>query len=229
MRSSLSDAPSAGAAGGAGSAHHDAAGGTAECPCKRGKFLTNIFTAAMFGDAARVRHLLTAHDTALASKMDEVGYLPLIYAAQRGHDAVVDVLLTLGGADPAATSRSGCTALHRAAYSGHASTVRLLLLATPRGKAAVNAPDASTGDMRPAVSKAASQGHLAVCKVLVEEGGTDVTIRDKAGMLPHEVAEAGGHAECAAYLRGMLPAARGHHDDATPPLEPAFSAASSAP
>lgn len=213
MRSFTSDSLAAAAAGGAGSTHHhdfSDGGAAAECPCKRGRFLTNIFTAAMYGDAARVRHLLAAHDAALAGKMDEAGYLPLIYAAQRGHDDVVDLLLTLGGVDPAATSRTGCTALHRAAYSGHASTVRLLL-STPRGKAAVNLPDASTGDLRPALSKAASQGHLAVCKLLVEEGGADASVRDKAGMLPHEIAAAGGHAECAAYLRSI--ALAGPHDD----------------
>lgn len=183
------------AAGGAGSAQSDAA----ECPCKRGKFLTNIWTACMFGDAARVRHLLAVHG-ALADKMDEAGYLPLIYAAQKGHDDIVKLLLTEGLADPAAAARSGCTALHRAAYAGHSSTVKLLL-ETPRGLLAVNAADSSTGDMRPAVSKAASQGHITVCRILVEEGGADIKIRDRSGMLAYEIAAAAGHEACATYLR----------------------------
>jgi ankyrin repeat protein len=62
--------------------------------------------------------------------MGDEGRTPLIYSAQKGHYAVVQVLLGYynnSGSDINESDKSNLTALHHAAQNGHASVVQLLL------------------------------------------------------------------------------------------------------
>jgi len=64
-----------------------------------------------------------------ADSMGDEGRTPLMYSAQKGHYAVIQLLLgyssnssVINGSD-----KSGLTALHHAAQNGHAGIVQLLL------------------------------------------------------------------------------------------------------
>lgn len=106
------------------------------------------------------------------NKRDSEGREALWYAAFRGHEAVVRLLLDRG-ASPSAKNKDGMTALHWAAIGRHEAVVKLLL---DRG-ADTNAEDK---DGRMALHMAAFQGHEAVVRLLLDRGA-DVNAKDKDG------------------------------------------------
>jgi uncharacterized protein len=82
---------------------------------------TALMWAALAGNLPVCR-MLVEH----GAEYDTEGWTPLIYAASKGHDAVVDYLLSLD-VDIDATSENGTTALMMAAQAGRITTVKLLL------------------------------------------------------------------------------------------------------
>ena len=91
-----------------------------------------LHRAARWGDVVSVNSLLLGGadggaDTAVDEK-DRNGSTPLMWAAQFGHDDVVDVLLA-NGADPRVTNAFGWTAAEYASTSSVAGDVLPLLLA----------------------------------------------------------------------------------------------------
>ena len=52
---------------------------------------------------------------------------PLLLAAERGHEAVVQLLLAHAAVDPNQARQDGVTPLYMAAQNGHEAVVRLLL------------------------------------------------------------------------------------------------------
>ena len=91
-----------------------------------------LHRAARWGDVVSVKSLLRGGadggaDTAVDEK-DRNGSTPLMWAAQFGHDDVVDVLLA-NGADPRVTNAFGWTAAEYASTSSVAGDVLPLLLA----------------------------------------------------------------------------------------------------
>lgn len=93
-----------------------------------------------------------------ASQIQFSPFLPSPFETLRsipiaGHASIVAYLLA-ARADVNA-SACGCTALHRAAFRGHAAIAEALL----RAGASLSAVDSSTGDGRTPLAKAASQGH----------------------------------------------------------------------
>jgi ankyrin repeat protein len=59
---------------------------------------------------------------------DGYGRTPLFLAAERGHDAIVRVLLERGEVKVNTKDRDGQTTLYMAAVKGHDAVVRLLLV-----------------------------------------------------------------------------------------------------
>jgi ankyrin repeat protein len=79
---------------------------------------------------------------------------PFLSRPIAGHASIVAYLISARADVNASTC--GCTALHRAAFRGHAAIAEALL----RAGASLSAVDSSTGDGRTPLAKAASQGHV---------------------------------------------------------------------
>jgi ankyrin repeat protein len=130
------------------------------------------------------------------------GYTPLHIAAECGHEDVVAYLIR-SGADVEQVTSSGSTALQLAAGRGHLPVVRLLVDA----KAIVTRPidgGGGTVDGSPqhllyerlgctAVFFAASNGHEAVLRYLLETEPAETARRDTFGRTPLHFAAEGGH------------------------------------
>lgn len=118
---------------------------------------------------------------------------PLTIAAANGQTALARLLLDKG-ADINFRTDDGATALHDAAFRGHAETVELLL----RRKADVNARR-TAGDRlahrgekgETPLHDAAQRGHEAVVQLLLA-GGADVNARTDLGRTPLHMAPAKG-------------------------------------
>ncbi|KAF8421777.1 ankyrin repeat-containing domain protein [Tirmania nivea] len=106
---------------------------------------------------------------------DNTGRSPLSWAAGRGHEAVVRLLLERNDVDAnAKDNRYGQTPLSWAAGNGHGAVVRLLL---ERNDVDIDAKDEKYG-WSP-LSWAAKNGHKAVVRLLLEQNNVDVNAKDE--------------------------------------------------
>ena len=124
---------------------------------------------------------------------EKEGGAPLCTPTAGGHMSTVSILLAAGANANAKTRGRDLTALHYASSKGYGDIARKLIEAG----ADVNAKDASGN--APA-HRAASQGRLAVLKVLFTEDtelGTKIDERDSCGSTPLLVAAEAGQDECA--------------------------------
>ncbi|KAI3332830.1 hypothetical protein F4824DRAFT_473880 [Ustulina deusta] len=83
---------------------------------------TGLHLAAYFG-LQQVQDIVRLYDV---NERDSCGQTPLLYAAENGHEAAVQLLLA-NGADIEAKREDGWTALASAVLKSHKTTVRLLL------------------------------------------------------------------------------------------------------
>ena len=109
---------------------------------------------------------------------DSHGRTPLSYAAERGHEAVVMLLLARNDVDAYAWDIYGWTPLFWAAYWGHKAVVELLVACDD-----VEADLRHENGMTP-LSWAAHSGHEAVVKLLVARNDVDADSRDNEGKTP---------------------------------------------
>lgn len=123
-----------------------------------------------------------------AGFVNDYGNMPLLYAATKGHEAVIDVLLDRGAKINTQAGRYGIVggrydnALQAAALGGHEAAVQLLL----RRGADANLQGGQYGN---AIQAAALGGHKAVLKLLFTKG---------AKLNTHEVGEYGNALQAAA-------------------------------
>ncbi|KAH0542300.1 hypothetical protein FGG08_003327 [Glutinoglossum americanum] len=99
-----------------------------------------------------------------ANKRDSEGHTPLWYAAERGHDRAVELLLK-EGADVNLHGRAGITVLQRASIRGHSRIVKLLL----DSGADINLEGANPFSETPLWS-ASRQGHEQIVELLLGKG-----------------------------------------------------------
>ncbi|KAK5637257.1 hypothetical protein RRF57_012969 [Xylaria bambusicola] len=109
--------------------------------------------------------------TAKIDPKDEYKRTPLLYAAERGHTAAVEVLLEKG-ADPDSKDENNRTPLLYTAERGHITAVKMLL------EKGAN-PDSKDVQSRTPLLYAAARGHEAVVEVLL--GKANINTRDEIG------------------------------------------------
>ncbi|KAF9092369.1 hypothetical protein BGX23_004368 [Mortierella sp. AD031] len=105
------------------------------------------------------------------------GMNPLHFAASRGHNDIVRILIDQAGAGVDTQDREGETALLKASYAGSLPVVCFLL---KRG-ANVHQRDK---DGWTALHNASSKGYIDIAQVLLEKGEADINTRSKMGHTP---------------------------------------------
>jgi ankyrin repeat protein len=153
-------------------------------------FCGEIHDAARDGDLGKVKALLkTGPD--LVSGKDDFSRTPLHYAAQYGHRAVAELLLS-NKAEVNAKDNYGQTPLHYAAQYGRKDVAELLL----SNKADVNA---ITKSRVTPLHMAAQQGYLEMAELLLVNKA-EVNAKTNFGWTPLYVAAHNGHKDVAALL-----------------------------
>ncbi|KAF2179509.1 hypothetical protein K469DRAFT_300743 [Zopfia rhizophila CBS 207.26] len=143
------------------------------------KRLTGVHLAAYFGLRDTLMTILkNGRGIDINSKDggDEYdgGRTALSYAAERGHEAVVKLLLAKDGVDiNSKAGYRGRTALSYAAKEGHGAVVKLLLAKDGVDINSKDGVDYGIG-RRTALSYAAEEGHEAVVKLLLAKDGVDI-------------------------------------------------------
>ncbi|RYO82031.1 hypothetical protein DL762_006805 [Monosporascus cannonballus] len=144
--------------------------------------VTGLHLAAYFGDYEAVKVLPRGEDVGLK---DSNLRTPLSFAAEYGHEAVVQLLLEKG-ADIESKDNSGWTPLWAAARYGQEAVVKLLL-----GKGAdIESKDNERGQTP--LFQAAARGHADVVRLLLD-GGADVNSKDNDGQTPLSWAAQSGY------------------------------------
>ncbi|KAI0549032.1 ankyrin repeat-containing domain protein [Xylaria curta] len=147
--------------------------------------LTGMHLAAYFGLQDMVVALLAAGNE--PDLKDTHGRTPLSYAAERGYEAVVTLLLANKAVDPNSKDFvRGWTPLWYAVARVQVTIVKQLLKIS-----AVN-PNSISVYGRTPLSWAAEKGHGTVVKLLIEDGRTDLNATD-SGWTPLFWAAANGH------------------------------------
>ena len=120
----------------------------------------SITIAAALGDEGRVRELLRG-DPTLANAPEPGGKRPLSAAAERGHAAIVDLLLD-AGADPNLPEGPNCPrghALWAASHFGHRRIAERLLAAGADANAEMESSGTPTGSAKDAAMRALMLRH----------------------------------------------------------------------
>jgi ankyrin repeat protein len=180
---------------------------------------SGIFDAAKSGDVQRVNEIITKDPAAVNRKDPRFGATPLHFAALRGQEAVVDLLLA-SGADPKAVNGDGETALQvaerarqtavlpylrpgggsataglvEAVKAGDLAKVQQTLQSNPR---LVNQKDPSFSATP--LHYAALRGNVAMVQLLLSRGA-DPRAVNRDGETPLQVARRAGKTEVVAVL-----------------------------
>ncbi|PNP60690.1 hypothetical protein FNYG_14580 [Fusarium nygamai] len=119
---------------------------------------------------------------------DDYGRSPLSWAAEKGHEAIVKLLLATGKVDVNLKAYGGQTPLSWAAEKGHEAIVKLLLAT---GKVDVDLQ--AYGGQTP-LSWAAEKGHQAIVKLLLATRRVSINSKAYGGQTPLSWAAEKGHA-----------------------------------
>ena len=156
---------------------------------------TPLLLASSWGDdGVGVVQLLLEHK-ADANAPNLHGGTPLLCASENGHAKVAAALLG-AGADAAHADELGDTALCVASVAGNAEVVELLCKHAGHGKATLGAPGSLE---RPALVKAAAEGHAEVVQLLLG-ANADANAADGYGATALAWAARGGHLEAVGAL-----------------------------
>ncbi len=163
-----------------------------------------LVSAVKAGDLADAERLI-AGGAAVNARLPMVGspdddYTPLAIAAREGHAGIVCALLNAGADPRRMVGLFLGTALHEAAYFGHADVVRAMMDTRERARAPAAELDAQGpyNGMTP-LHDAVWHGHLEAARALVEVGHP-LHLRTHAGLTPRELAVLYGYDDLARFL-----------------------------
>ena len=156
---------------------------------------TGLHCASIFGLVELARDL-TKLDGVDANGIDEIGATPLLWAAVRGHKAVVMLLLGLNDVVPDRPDYSSQTPIMWAARNGHEAVVKLLL-----GRGDVD-PDRVDNVGRTPILWAAGSGRRAVVELLLGRKDVNPDRPNYSGQTPIMWAAANGHEAVVKLLLG---------------------------
>uniref|UniRef100_A0A672Q0T8 Ankyrin-1-like n=1 Tax=Sinocyclocheilus grahami TaxID=75366 RepID=A0A672Q0T8_SINGR len=122
---------------------------------------------------------------------NELGYTPMLLAAEMGNPALMALLLRVG-AQINSVTQDGLTPLHLASQSGHTEAVAQLL----EGKADIHVKDKQG---RTALHCAAAQGEVSVIQLLLA-AGSDANATEKEKKTPLHLAAMEGHTKAVSVL-----------------------------
>lgn len=156
-----------------------------------------LMAAITAGDIKEVERLVAIglpvdQRAPIVGSLDD-SYTPLGLAVREGRADMVHVLLK-AGADPLqSTGLMGGTAIHEAAFFGHADMLRVMTAAPGHPGDSVPELDAQGPyNGLTALHDAVWHGHLAAAQVLVEAGAR-VDLKTHAGLTPRELAQIYGY------------------------------------
>ena len=135
---------------------------------------SGLHCASFFGIAERVIALIGVEGSDI-NKGDFWGHTPLVWAAGRGHEGVVKILLSQAEVNPDKADNYGITPLMHAAWGGYEGVVKVLL-----ERSDVN-PEKPGGEGKTPLQIAAQRGHEGVVKVLLERGEMNPDKQDDCG------------------------------------------------
>jgi len=155
---------------------------------------TGLHCASYFG-VAEVLATLIEPEGCDVNQRDCIGYTPLMWAAQRGHEAAARLLLIRGKVDPNKPDNDGRTPLWPASLNGHASVVRLLL-----NQDGIS-PDKPDNYGRTLLWWASASGKKEVVVQLLKRHDVNPDAPDIIGRTPLLVASMNGHREIVPLLQ----------------------------
>ncbi|EHK50281.1 Hypothetical protein TRIATDRAFT_154409, partial [Trichoderma atroviride IMI 206040] len=150
---------------------------------------SGLHLAAYFGIEKAVAALLNSNHPDLKDSYDRT---PLSWAAENGHEAVVQLLLN-EGADSKAKDQSSLTPLSWAAMSGHETIIVELLLCGGTDATIVN-------DGWFPLHTATGKGHVDIIELLIDLGRVEVNSRDYNGLTALQVAVQRRHRDAVRLL-----------------------------
>ena len=152
-----------------------------------------LIDAAKQGDIGTVKHLLE-HGAELNAATGD-GMTALHWAAERGHQKVLELLISSGAAVNVKTRIGEYTPLHLASRSGHTQVVRELLRAGGNPNAAT-----TTSGVTPLHLAAAAIGGTDAVSALLEHGANANVVETSSGQTPLIFAAAYNRAESVTKL-----------------------------
>lgn len=146
--------------------------------------LFDLFMQAVYeGEEELVAYFLEKKEFTNLNQTDEHDFTPLMAAASENHEEVVQLLID-AGAEINFVNAHGWTALIEAADEGSYESAVVLI------KAGADANLKGNNNNRSALAMAASEGHMDVFRLLVENGADVLAMQGKRHPL-HEAAEEG--------------------------------------
>ena len=148
--------------------------------------LSGLHCTSFFGIVEIVTGLIEVEGCDI-NQRDCVDNTPLAWAAQNGHESVVEILLKQGDTDPDKACRFNQTPLFLAAWGGHVGIVKILL-----ERDGVNLNRVEKYGRTP-LHIAAWNGHEGVVKMLLEQSEVDPDKPNNSGHTPLFYAAWNGH------------------------------------
>ena len=149
-------------------------------------WFAGLHCASYFGIVELVTILVEKRGYVIGQR-DCKGFTPLMWAARRGNEGVVRLLLMPDDVDPDKPDNDGKTLLWLASSNGHEEVVRLLL---SRGD--VN-PDKPDNNGATPFWLASARGHEGVVRLLLARNDVDPDRSDNYGQTPLLIASEKGH------------------------------------